>query len=128
MTSQRPITYREVFKMFVDGGHPSDAGTTIEFRNNTELRIANAVRTDTDSVIFDVVLYGELIARLYSDGGVRVWDAGKQTNTTKNRLNDVLVPIGWKLRSVNGNWKVFPCTGGTSRDFRSTMILDRITK
>ena len=109
--------------MFVNGGHSSEVGTSIPFRANTELRIANAVRVEVDSIIFDVVLYDKVIARLYSDGSVRLWAHDHETNTTKNRMNDVLIPIGWKLRSLGGTWKVFPQNGGGARDFVEAMLL-----
>lgn len=125
MTSQRPITYDEAFRIFANKTHEEREGSE-PLRNNTVLRLA-PMEDDDLSVEFEVVLYDDVVARLSADG-VRVW-APKFTNTTKNRINDVLIPLGWKVRQIGGAWKVCPYhtwQSRTSKDFVSGMMFDRM--
>lgn len=102
MSSQRPITYREVFKMFAERG-TSKQNLPIDFRRETRIHISPNC---SDELRFEVFLYGNRIATLYRDGSVRISPGKYRTNTTKNRLNDFLIPIGWKIIERDRQWKL----------------------
>jgi hypothetical protein len=117
VSSQRPITYSEL----LDGYSRRSQGGDFEFRSNTVFRI----RKDKTLAVFDLVLYERVIATLYPDDIVITAPEGVQrTNTTKNRLNDVLIPLGWRVRQIGGTWKLFPEGHDASvRDYFDGMVV-----
>lgn len=56
---------------------------------------------------FLLFIYGSHIATLYRDGKVMINRRGSDSNTTRNRLNDVLMPLGWKIdREADRSWVI----------------------
>lgn len=49
-------------------------------------------------------LFGNLIAMLNKDTGLRVRNAGWMTPTTKGRLNGVLYQVGYSIAQRDGRW------------------------
>lgn len=91
----KPLTYMSLLNEFT--GQRFNVPRTV--RNNTQVM---ATYDDDMMVIFEVVLHGSTIA-VIGPQGVQVWAGKFRTATTRNRLNDVLLPIGYAL--VSG-WKV----------------------
>lgn len=111
------MTYSDLIDAYAKRDNTGD----FEFRNNTVFRYGE---TFDGEVYFDLVLYDTDIATLYHDGEVWVCKDVPQTNTTKNRLNDVLIPLGWRIRQIEGEWKLFPEGHDASvRDFRGGMTV-----
>lgn len=104
----------------VDAYSKRDNTDDFEFRNNTVFQYDETMDGDP---FFDLVLYGETIATVYADC-VYVNKGIPLTNTTKNRLNDVLIPLGWRVRQIAGEWKLFPEKHDASvRDFFGGMSI-----
>lgn len=94
MAGQNPITYDDLLQIVAEGHDPS---LPINLRQNT------FAEYDEETQRFDVFLYGTRLAILHADGSVEVnlhdWDS----NTTVNRVNDLLIPLGSKMvRRLNG--------------------------
>lgn len=80
-----------------------------------------------DGNTFAVILYGTKIATLYADGSVRVNRRGNLTVTTRNRLDDVLIPLGWQVRIRGGEWRLTTVLAPyKSMEFIDDMILTRV--
>lgn len=94
MTSQRPYTYEEIAEWFA--AHYGSVRRLI--RKNTFVEPGDTFAS------FLVFLYGTNIATLYSDGSVRINRRGWTSATTRNRINDVLFPLGWRLYVKDGRW------------------------
>lgn len=100
MTSQRYLTYHDALAMFAERG--AEREDPIRVRQNTLVRFKDYKET----MKFELVLYGSHIATLYNNGTVQVWSRNQMTNTTKNRLNDVLIPLGWKIAVRHDKWVI----------------------
>lgn len=100
MASQRPMSYSDL----IDAYSKRDNTDDFEFRNNTVFTYDETYDGDP---FFDLVLYDTVIATVYEDC-VHIKKDVPSTNTTKNRLNDVLIPLGWRIRQIAGEWKLFP--------------------
>jgi hypothetical protein len=123
--ASKPLSYRKAFQMFVDEGKPHNADEQIikGWKPNTDL--IGKWHRDSTVFIIDVVLYDRVIASLAPDG-VRLNSQGWKTNATKNRMNDVLEPLGWILREIEHVWKILPIPNDEqflSRDFVDGMMV-----
>lgn len=87
-SSNAPYTHGDLVTMHTNGDHKTALG--IEVRPHT------FVEQDGDQ--FNVMYYGNRIATLRSDGSVMVSRNGRDTVSTINRINDVLIPLGWRIR------------------------------
>ena len=84
-------------------------------------------RVETIDGVSKVYLYGHLIAEI-DDNAIILRDGGRQSNTTKSRLNAILAEHGYSGESVfqkNWTWFVRLWTGTdfTTTEFRSGMRL-----
>jgi hypothetical protein len=74
---------------------------------------------------FAVFLYEDRIADVYPEA-VRVYKP-RPTATTKNRINDALIPLKWRVVVQHGKWHVQTTEPPyRSMEFISGMILTRI--
>lgn len=113
MAGQKPIAFDALADLHVEKGD-----RPIFLRPNTFAH--------WDGEAFDVTLYETRIARLHNDDSVTVWSGGHHSATTKNRINDVLLPIGWELVQMNHNWHVRNKTTYRLRDFVEGMTMDKV--
>ena len=76
-----------------------------------------------DGVTSAVYLHGNLIAHVRHSGGVRIFDGGWQTTTTKSRLNALLSAFcpGARVFAKRGEW--FVNNGNETSEFESGMLL-----
>lgn len=78
-----------------------------------------------------VFLYGGHIAYVYrgaegQDPYVQLLADADMSNTTRNRLNDVLLPIGWKATVIDGRtFVVSRSLDAIRREYKTGMIVDR---
>lgn len=78
-----------------------------------------------DGTAFDITLYETRIARVHADGSVTVWSGGHHTSTTKNRINDFLLPIRHELVQINHNWHVRDLKTYRLYDFVDGMTIEK---
>ena len=71
----------------------------------------------------DVFVYGSKIATLYSDGTVMVHASDEMSNVVRNRLNDVLAPLGWNLRKKNARWVLEGCQKAVCREYLHGQVI-----
>lgn len=117
--SNKPITYEQVSTLFAMYDDPADL--SLSLRPNTVAVL------EGDS--FDVLLYGTRVATIYADGSVRVDRNGFNSATTRNRINDVLIPLGWKIKVKEGRWTLITITAPyRSMEFIDGMILTNINQ
>lgn len=124
MASNRPIKYSDLTHMVAEKQllHQLE---DIPFRQNTIIRprVGEGMK-----VVFSVVLYGAEIVTVMDDDLIIVNSNGVRTNTTKNRLNDFLIPLGWRVRVIGGAWKLFPDRRSADiRDFHDGMAVHALT-
>ena len=121
MAGQKPRSYDELATMHSDAvafdGKEDIA--PMYLRPNT---FAHFI--DSDVPAFDVTFYEARIARLYNDS-VTIWSGGVRTATTKNRINDFLLPIKHELVQINHNWYVRDMTTYRTRDFVDGMNIEK---
>lgn len=81
----------------------------------------------------EVRLHGNLIAELYPNSELlRITSAGRETRTTKSRLNALLFGLSFKIAIVQRNWEWYIVDIGNSKNRipftlieRKNVILDR---
>lgn len=121
MAGNRPYTYGELASLQADLSAQGKGELPVLRRAHT------AVYFELDDDTFRVFLYGSQIAVLHSDGKVEVHRRGHWRNTTKNRLNDVLIPLGWKVHNKEAHWYLQTTHRPTRfMDFRDGMIITNI--
>lgn len=94
MSSNRPYTFDDVAGNIAED---EDGYRVWKPRPNTTVYYDGGLEAR-------VYLYGSRIASMYGDGTVKVEATQDMSNTVRNRLNDVLFPLGWRLRQSNGRW------------------------
>ena len=101
-------------------------------QNNLNWQSANtAVTFDEESNVSTVFLHGNLIAEV-DDNGIKLFDGGWQSNTTKSRLNAILSEHGIAGEGVfqkNFEWfiRLYNGTEFFVTEFRSGMRLGALT-
>lgn len=118
MPSNNPYTFADLF------------GRVAEGRSNIPLtvRANTTAQLDRDLNAFRIFLYGSEIAVVFSDGKVRINRRGHTSLTTRNRMNDVLLPLGWRLAVRNDRWYVQTVSSPRrSMEYVDDMILTSIT-
>ena len=101
-------------------------------QNNLNWQSANtAVTFDEESNVSIVFLHGNLIAEV-DDKGIKLYDGGWQSNTTKSRLNAILSEHGIAGEGVfqkNFEWfiRLYNGTEFFVTEFRSGMRLGALT-
>ena len=101
-------------------------------QNNLNWQSANtAVTFDEESNVSTVFLHGNLIAEV-DDKGIKLYDGGWQSNTTKSRLNAILSEHGIAGEGVfqkNFEWfiRLYNGTEFFVTEFRSGMRLGSLT-
>ena len=101
-------------------------------QNNLNWQSANtAVTFDEESNVSTVFLHGNLIAEV-DDNGIKLFDGGWQSNTTKSRLNAILTEHGIAGEGVfqkNFEWfiRLYNGTEFFVTEFRSGMRLGALT-
>ena len=101
-------------------------------QNNLNWQSANtAVTFDEESNVSTVFLHGNLIAEV-DDKGIKLYDGGWQSNTTKSRLNAILSEHGIAGEGVfqkNFEWfiRLYNGTEFFVTEFRSGMRLGALT-
>jgi len=124
MPAVKPLSYQSLIDLF-DGKR---LGVPRTVRNNTQV-IAH--QEDDSPIYFKVVLHGSDLAIVYCDS-VRLHAGLFRSATTRNRLNDVLHPLGMEVRQVGLDERGFPAVpiwrvykqGGTSQEFTDGMVID----
>lgn len=53
---------------------------------------------------FDLFCNGNLIASVFRNGTVRLSDKHLVSAQSRNRMNDVLIPLGWGIKMDNHKW------------------------
>lgn len=118
MAVQKPLSFAEATRFFTD----SPNAVRWNFRPNTH------VEPNDDYTLFDVFLYGTKIATLYIDGRVQINRRGWTSGTTRNRLNDVLIPLGWRIAVKGEQWMLRTVEGPyKSMEYRDDMIVTKIS-
>lgn len=87
MPSNSPYTFDDLFARVAEGRE----NVPIRIRSNTDAQL------DQDLNAFRIFLYGSEIAVVFSDGKVKINRRGHTSPTTRNRINDVLLPLGWRI-------------------------------
>lgn len=82
MTSQRPYTFADLEANAAPSGRWAPRPNTVVDLHGNEAT---------------VFLHGAPIAVMYSDGSVKLEARATMSNTVRNRLNDILLPLGWRL-------------------------------
>lgn len=125
MTSQRTLDYYTALELIEQNDTSNPAKyEPVPFRPNTTLTYE--VGAGHGSVIINVMLHGDLLAKMYADGSVVAY-MEKQTNTTKNRLNDLLIPLGLRIKIVNGEWRIMNTVeGGTYKHYNVPMTFEPV--
>lgn len=119
MASNRPITY----EMMVE--HFASHHGRVRWNTRTNTHVEPGDTLD----YFDVFLYGSKIATVFSNGSVRLNRRGWTSTTTRNRMNDVLLPLGWKITAKQDRWYVQTVEAPyRSMEYIDDMILTRISK
>jgi hypothetical protein len=93
MASNKPVTFEQLVNRQAEAN-----GGWFEVRPHTE-----AIMFPEEDH-FEVFLYGSRIADVFPES-VRVYRP-KPTATTKNRINDLLTPLGWKVVVRSAKWHV----------------------
>lgn len=115
MASNRPVTFEDLV-------HAQADRNAEEFELRPHTLVYRAETMDH----FAVFLYGSRIAEVHADA-VRVFRP-QPTATTKNRVNDFLLPLGWKVAVRNGKWHVQTTVPPyRSMEFHNGMILSTLT-
>lgn len=120
MTSNRPFTFDTVVEQLA-GKDPEAKWVP---RPNTSVYLM----TPSRAVLF---LYGSRIATLYADGDVRLEASTDMSNVVRNRLNDVLAPLGWRLSRREDRWYVARTKSGERPDYLeyiTNMIVHNVNK
>lgn len=119
MPALKPLTHRSLLTDFT--GRRFNVPRTV--RNNTQV----LADMEGEQVVFEVTLHGSTIAKIRSDS-VQVWAGKFRTATTRNRLNDVLLPLGYCISGAGGTWVVAPTdvelTEGDVVPFRDGMVIN----
>lgn len=124
MTSQKPITFDTALQELNE--YERFPGDPLTIRPNTQI-VAYEVDGLANMYKVAITLYGETIATLFADGSVLIGTGFLWTNTTRNRLNDVLAPMGHKIRVINRQWHLAPLSAASEdrwKDFRENMIIE----
>jgi len=96
VTSQKSYTFNDVL-LNVQIDPTRDEYPTWEPRPNTRVYLTGPTRAS-------VFVYGSRIATLFADGNVKLLVSQDMSNTVRNRLNDVLEPLGWRLHQWSHRW------------------------
>lgn len=88
--------------------------------NNTVLRYD---WRDPDSKGIQVVLHSTPIVTFYPDGNVMLNSSGYHTTTTKARINEVILPLGYRVSQQNYNWFLYNWQTKDSVDFFDGMVI-----
>jgi hypothetical protein len=73
----------------------------------------------------NVVYYSTKIANLFSNDEVQIYHGGYKTDAAKDRLDWVLLPLGFRLTSIKGKWKIYSIATGAYRDYFAGMVVTR---
>ena len=87
--------------------------------NSKDWRSANTEVVNCNGESF-VYLHGNHIATV-GDDFVRIFDGGWQSNTTKSRLNAILLEFVGGVGVFQKNWEWFVCNNNKTEDFTNGM-------
>jgi hypothetical protein len=121
MAGQKPRDFDAIMDLhFEQVAEGSAHAAPIFLRPNT---FAHVVDTD-DIGAYDIYLYDARIARVFATDVVQVFNT-QRSKTTRNRLNDLLNPLGWEVVQINHNWHLRDKTTYRLCDFTNGMMIEK---
>lgn len=98
-------------------------GVQVGVGNHTTAEFMMVAHDDPQKIA--VKYHGALIAYIYDDQSAMIWNRGFKTKSTKQRLDWVLLPLGYRMTQVQRSWKVYSIQTGAYRDFMEGMVVTR---
>jgi hypothetical protein len=121
------LSWKECFGLIIDSYNEGE-GLEVGVGNDTTASVANE-----ESNYIIVKYRGNRIAVLLDNESVRIYTGGNMTETTKRRLDWVLLPLGYRLTSKSKSrrrwgqnhdaFKVYRISDGIYLDFIEGMTL-----
>lgn len=118
------IEFWTVHKLLIEEGNGvATTNTSVGVGNNTTARFRMVGHDDPAAI--EIVFYETVIAVIYEDHRVKINTGGFKSNSTRQRINWCLLPLGFKMVHVYRTPKVYSVNTGAYKDFRDGMVVEK---